>query len=375
MPFLRRILVSSFLLAAAASAFSASPRSTPQIVAYIFPQNATLTSGEVDPHSVTRLNYAFANIQDGRMVTGFAHDAENFAFLTALRKENPNLTILVSVGGWLWSTNFSDVSLNSATRATFIHSVAEFITQYQLDGLDIDWEYPGLPGAGHPFRPEDKQNFTALLRELRQHFDRVSRETGRRLYLTIAAGASPEFLAHTDIDKVARIVDTVNLMSYDYYEPGSGPLTGHHAALFTNPADPEKTSADASVRAFEKAGVPAGKLVLGIPFYGHAWTDVPPTSNGLYQPGKPAPRTGAPFSQIETTMLGHGFTRYWDPTSQVPSLYNPETRTFVSYEDPESIAGKCKYVRAHKLGGIMIWDLESDDPARTLIKSVNAGLH
>jgi chitinase len=378
MYFLRRILFSSLFIALAAAAFAApdkkATRPTPLLVAYIFPQDAALTAGQVDPHSVTRFNYAFANIKDGRMVTGFAHDAENFAFLTALRKENPQLTILASVGGWLWSGGFSDMALSKESRARFIDSAADFIAQYQLDGLDIDWEYPGMEGSTKAFRPEDKQNFTALLSELRERFNRDAKKNGRRLYLTIAAGASPEFLTHTEMDKVARLVDTVNLMAYDYYEPGSGPITGHHAALFTNPNDPQKESADASVHAFEQAGVPADKLILGIPFYGHAWSDVPPTANGLYQPGKRAPNTGASFSAIQSSMLGHGFTRFWDPVARVPWLYNAETRTFVSYEDQQSIAGKCEYVHANNLAGIMFWDFESDDPSGTLLKAVNACL-
>jgi chitinase len=370
----RIVALSLLLISTATSAIAAPPKSAPLLVAYIFPQNAVLTAGQVDPHSVTRLNYAFANIQDGRMVTGFAHDAENFAFLTALRKENPQLTILVSVGGWLWSGNFSDMALTKESRARFIDSAADFVAQYQLDGLDIDWEYPGLPGATQSFRPEDKQNFTALLGELRERFNREQKKSGRRLYLTIAAGASPDFLTHTEMDKVTRVLDTVNLMSYDYYEPGSGPITGHHAALFTNSKDPEKASGDASVRAFEKAGVPAEKLVLGIPFYGRAWADVPATGNGLYQPGKPAPNASAPFSLIASSMLSHGFERTWDPVSQVPTLYNPQTRVFVSYEDEQSIAAKCKYVQAMKLAGVMIWDLENDDPSGTLLKAINACL-
>jgi len=163
-------------------------------------------------------------------------------------------------------------------------------------------------------------------------------------------------------------------MSYDYYEPGSGPITGHHAALFTNPNDPQKESGDASVKAFEQAGVPADKLVLGIPFYGHAWGDVSGTANGLYQPGKPAPNVFASFSAIQSSMLGHGFTRFWDPVARVPWLYNAETRVFVSYEDEQSIAGKCEYMHANKLAGIMFWDFEADDPSGTLLKAVNACL-
>jgi chitinase len=383
---LRRILISFlFIVGGAAAAFAAPRKAAPQLVMYVFPQNAALTGGQVDAHAMTRINYAFANIEGGRMVAGFSHDAENFAFLTALRKENPELKVLVSVGGWLWSCNFSDMALTKESRALFIDSAAEFIAQNQLDGLDIDWEYPGIRGAGYSkdchqnpngndFRPEDTQNFTTLLMELRSRFDREAKKNGRRLYLTIAAGASPEFLTHTEMDKVARIVDTVNLMSYDYYEPGSGPITGHHAALYTNPNDPQKESGNASVRAFEEDGVPADKLVLGVPFYGHAWSDVPATANGLYQPGKKAPNVYAQFSAIQASMIGHGYTRFWDPVARAPYLYNAETRTFVSYEDPESLAGKCAYVHEKKLAGMMVWDLESDDEAGTLLKALNACL-
>jgi chitinase len=375
MQLLRRILFSFLFVAVPVAAFAAPHRAAPLLVMYVFPQDAALTAGQVDPHSITRVNYAFAKIQHGRMVAGFSHDGENFAFLTALRKENPKFAVLVSVGGWLWSGAFSEMALTRESRARFIDSASEFIAQYQLDGLDIDWEYPGMAGSTRNFRPRDKQNYTALLSELRERFDRDAKKSGRRLYLTIAAGASPEFLKHTEMDKISRVVDTVNLMSYDYYEPGSEPITGHHAALYTNPNDPQKASGDASVRAFEQAGVPADKLVLGVPFYGHAWSEVPPTANGLYQPGKKAPNVYAQFGAIQSSMLGHGYTRYWDPVSRVPWLYNAGTRTFVSYEDPQSIAGKCEYVHANKLAGMMVWDLESDDASGTLLKALDACLH
>ena len=366
----------ALLLPAALMVFAAVPveaREKPMVVAYLFPQDAKLEPGQVNARALTRINYAFANIENGRMVAGFKNDADNFATLVALKKENPQLTVLISVGGWLWSGGFSDVALTAESRAVFIDSVMDFLGRYHLDGLDIDWEYPGMAGAGHKFRAEDKRNFTLLLAELRRRFDEETKRTGRRLYLTIAAGASPEFLANTEMDKVARLVDTVNLMAYDYYEPGSSPNTGHHAPLYANPADPQKASADASVHVFEEAGVPANKILLGLPFYGHVWGQVPETAHGLYQPGKPIPNTYAPYGAIATTMLGHGYTRYWDPVSQVPYLYNPDTHIFVSYEDPESIAAKGRYVLAHKLGGIMFWSYESDSSG-TLLGAVNAAL-
>jgi chitinase len=373
LPGIRLIALSIALAVPALCATAAIRPSAPMIVGYVFPQNAALQPGEIDALSLTRINYAFANIEDGRMVTGFAEDARNFALLTGLKRENPSLTVLVSVGGWLWSTHFSDVSLTPQSRTLFIQSVMDFLTRYDLDGLDIDWEYPGMVGSGHPFRAEDKQNFTLLLKELRQLFNRETKRSHRRLYLTIAAGASNEYLDHTEMAKVQRYVDTVNLMAYDYYEPSSDAITGHHAPLFTNAADPKKISAEASVLAFERAGVPAAKVLLGLPFYGHMWGQVAENNHGLFQAGKPVPKGYAPYSLITETMLNHGFTRYWDPIASVPYLYSQEKQIFVSYEDPESLAAKCDYVLKHGLGGVMFWDY-SGDPSGTLLRAIDESL-
>jgi chitinase len=369
---IRVCLLIAFLLPAAfCSAAAAPPRA--EVVAYVFPQNAALQPGDIDARKLTRVNYAFANIKDGRMVTGFTSDAQNYAFLNGLKTENPSLTVLVSVGGWLWSTNFSDVSVSSESRKKFIESVMDFLRLYHLDGLDIDWEYPGLAGSGHPFRSEDGHNFTLLMKELRKRFDSESAKTGQRLYLTFAAGASDDYLAHTEMSKVQKYVDTVNLMAYDYVEPGSDPLTGHHAPLYTSPADVRNYSDDASVQAFEKAGVPAEKILLGVPFYGHVWGQVADVNHGLLQPGKQVPNAYAPFSAITANMLGNGYVRYWDPVASAPYLYNSDKHIFVSYEDPESLAAKCSYVKSHKLGGVMFWDY-SGDPTGTLLGVIDQSL-
>jgi chitinase len=347
--------------------------SEPIVVAYVFPQNAALQPGEIDVQRLNRINYAFANIEAGRMVTGFAHDADNFKFLEDLKRDTPSLTVLVSVGGWLWSNKFSDVSLTRQSRESFIESVMDFLARYDLDGLDIDWEYPGMAGSSQAFRSEDKQNFTLLLKELRNRFNQETKKNHKRLYLTIAAGASDEYLDHTEMAKVQRYVDTVNLMAYDYYEPGSDAITGHHAPLFTSTADPKKLSGDVSVKAFERAGVPPAKILLGLPFYGHMWAQVAGRNHGLFQPGKSVPKSYAPYSLIAQTMLSQGFDRYWDPVSSVPYLYSPEKQIFVSYEDAESIAAKCHYVLTRKLGGVMFWDY-SGDPSGTLLGTIHESL-
>jgi len=372
MQFLRRSLA-ILAMAVPILCHGASEPARPMVVGYVFAQDSQLLPGQIDAQQLTRVNYAFANIKDGRMVTGFAFDGQNFAMLNSLKKQNPDFTVLVSVGGWLWSTNFSDVSLTGESRKIFINSVMDFLAKYDLDGLDIDWEYPGMVGSGHPFRNVDSDNFTHLLKELRTRFDERSAKTHRKLYLTFAAGSSQDYLAHTNMKQAQQYVDTVNLMAYDYVEPGSDPLTGHHAPMLTNPADARNYSADASVQMFEKAGVPAKKILLGLPFYGHVWGEVADVNHGLMQPGKPVPNAYAPYSAITTTMLKQGYTRYWDPVAEAPYLYNPDKHIFVSYEDQQSIALKGSYVLAHKLGGVMFWDY-SGDPSGALLTAINNSL-
>jgi chitinase len=266
------------------------------------------------------------------------------------------------------------MALTKESRSRFIESVVEFVDRYKLDGLDIDWEYPGMTGAGNRFRSEDKLNYTLILQELRTRFNREQSRLGRPLLLSVAAGASSEFIAHTELGRVQRYLDTVNLMAYDYYEPGSEKISGNHAPLYTDPADPKRVSADRSVQEFERAGVPARKIVLGVPFYGHVWGDVGPTGHGLFQPGVTVPNAFANYGNIVTNMLNNGFTRYWDAAASVPYLYSEQKRQFVSYEDPESLALKCAYVRRKGLAGVMFWDYMGD-PTGALLNTINTAFY
>ncbi len=271
------------------------------------------------------------------------------------------------------AANFSDVALTKQRRSLFIESAVRFIDRHQLDGLDIDWEYPGQIGAGNRFRPEDKQNYTQLFKELRKRFDKDEKRLHRRLFLTSATGASSSFLENTEMGEVEKYLDTVNLMAYDYYEPTDDAVTGNHAPLFTDPSDPKKISAERSVREFEQAGVPAAKIVLGVPFYGHVWGEVEDVDHGLFRPGKRVPNEFALYSNIQSRMINNGFTRYWDPVASVPYLYNSEGKIFVSYEDPESLALKCKYVLDNRLRGVMFWEYAAD-AAGALVDTIDMAL-
>lgn len=348
-------------------------KTKPQVIAYVFPQNQVIRPETIAVEKLTRINYAFANLQGGKIVEGFPTDAQNYAVLQTLKQQNPNLKILVSVGGWLWSGHFSDMALTPKSRAIFIQSAIRFIEKYMLDGLDVDWEYPGMIGAGNRFRARDKQDYTSLLKEIHQRFLLEEKRLHRKLYLSIATGSGSDFLAHTEMAKVQQYVDTINLMAYDYYEPSSDSTTGNHAPLFPDPADPKKISADGSIYDYEEAGVTPAKIVLGVPFYGHMWGEVASNNHGLFQPGKAIPDAYAKYSDISSNMLQNGYTRYWDPLASAPYLYNPTTNIFISYEDPESLTAKCKYILEHKLGGIMFWDYASD-PSGVLLDTIHRQL-
>lgn len=338
----------------------------PEVIAYVLKRNDVIQPGEIAARKLTRINYAFALIKDGKIVNGYANDDQNLSALVALNKDNPDLKVLISVGGWSGSGTFSDTALTQESRHVFIDSVIDFLERNRLDGLDVDWEYPGVTGAGNKFRAEDKQNYTLLLQELRERFTEQEKKLGRPLLLTIAAGALDEFLDHTEMSKVQAYVDTVNLMSYDYYVPGADSLTGHNAPLFTSPADPKKTSADASVRAFENAGVPASKIVLGVPFYGHIWGGVGATADGLFQRGKRTTDAFVHYDQIAARIATDKLTRHWDAAASVPYLYGPQSKIFISYDDSESMALKCKYAREHGLAGVMFWEYASDTTGELL---------
>ena len=342
------------------------------VIGYVFPQEKVLAPTDIAAEKLTHINYAFANIQDGVMVEGFAHDAANFAVLNGLKARNPNLKVLVSVGGWSWSGRFSDMALTADSRKRFIDSAVAFLKRYQLDGLDIDWEYPGQIGMNNKFRPEDRENSTALLRELRAALDQAAGPGGKRYLLTMATEASDDWLVHTEMSKAQAYLDYVNLMAYDQFGADSDKVAGHHAPLFTSPANPKHDSAATSISHYIAAGVPARKIVLGVPFYGKAWGNVRPVNGGLYQAGGPAkPHLQTSFRAIREQLENkNGFVRQWDDASKAAYLYNADQKIFITYEDEQSVRAKASFVVDRGLAGIMFWEY-SEDPGNALLDAIN----
>ena len=293
----RRSRVWLLLVAVAVAVAEAGPvgrpaaGSAPVIVGYVYPRDGPVTLDANAAAKLTHLNFAFADVRAGRLSPAAPEAAASLAALVGARARNRGLRVLVSAGGWTGSRGFSDLALTPARRRAFASSVVEFLRRNDLDGFDLDWEYPGLPGNGNPHRPADRANFTALLAELRRALDEDGSARGRHLLLTIAAATSAEYLAHTDMASAQASLDLVNLMAYDFLLAESGDHAGHHANLRAPAGNPDASSVEKAVKAFLAAGVPAGKLVLGVPFYGRAWAGV----TGLPDLGRKGRSGGRPF--------------------------------------------------------------------------------
>ncbi len=369
------VLLSSIIICTCQTTQLVQSPTDKYIIAYFFPQDRKITSDEIAVENLTHINYAFADIRGGVIAEGFQHDSENLKILNQTRKRNPKLKILISVGGWTWSGKFSDMALTKVNRKKFIDSSISFIERYNLDGIDLDWEYPNLIGFGNIFRPEDTKNFTLLLKEFRYALSKLGEKEGKHYLLTIAAGAFDDYITNTEMGKAQEYLDFINLMAYDQYEAAIDSISGHHAPLFTNPRDPKQNSADASIHKFIQVGVPAKKIVLGVAFYGRSWEVVSSKYHGLYQPGGPVKeRIDVSFKYLKPNLENqNGFIRYWDSTASAPFLFNEAEKIFITYDDEESLKEKCKYIKKHGLKGAMFWEYQSDYDMR-LLQSLNDGL-
>lgn len=312
-----------------------------------------------DPHADMQFTYTQANSVDGSADDPASPLRGSFHQLQELKKLYPRLKILISLEGK--AAGFAEAA-KPENRAAFVASCIDTFVRGHFaagvhapgifDGFDVDWEYPG---------EGDAQNYTALLEEFRRQLDAVR----PGLKLTIAAGPSPRMYHGVDFAEVAKTVDLIGLMNYDY----SGPWhkeTGFHAPLYSDHGG----NADGTVRAYESEGVPAEKLLLGVPFYGYSWKSVGAENHGLFQPGE-AVHEDRPYSYIQT--LVKASTVYRDPAAQAPWLY--DGNTFWTYEDPVSARFKGAYAEQHQLGGVMVWHLGEDTSDGRLLKAVHEGLY
>jgi chitinase len=379
-----------------------------------FYEKNLITSGAVN--KLTEIDYAFSNIApdgtcasadawadwqkpvdaahsvDGTADTWSQSIAGNFNQLRELKKAYPNLKIVMSIGGWSESTNFSAAAATPASRAKFAQSCVDMYLNGNLpgvapgaaagifDGLAIDWEYPDEVGNGNPHGPQDTHNFTLLLQELRDQLDAAGRAAGKHYLLTADMPAGAEKVSHIEVGPVSRIVDWMNVMTFDFHGPWetAGP-TNFQSNLFPSPFDPAPRATPSnpypdngeistleSVTDYLRQGASPHKIAISIPFYAHGWTGVAPGPNGdgLYQPA-----TGVAADVEYNQIAAEPGTVHHDPITGAVYKYDPASQTFWTYDDPQSIQEKVWFIKALGLRGDMTWSLDGDTADGQLVNA------
>lgn len=292
------------------------------------------TKGLPDPTYLTHINYAFGKVNstfNGIIVP----NPNKLRSIIALKKQFPELKVCLSIGGW-GSGGFSEMAATKTNRDNFAKDCAAKVSAFQLDGIDVDWEYPTSSSAKISSSPSDTRNFSLLMQAIRKAI-------GPSKLLTLASSAGAGYI---DFKEVVPFIDFVNIMAYDM---SGAPL--HHSGLYRSSMSARLT-ADEAVIKHERAGVPPRKLVLGMPFYGHGRDSLPYYLN------------------YKDIIKLKGYVHHWDDSAKSPYLTDRTGRVVLNYENVASIAIKCQYIRSHGLLGGMYWDYDGDTPDGILRKTV-----
>ncbi|KAI0313932.1 chitinase [Amylostereum chailletii] len=312
-----------------------------------------------------------------------------------------NVTALASIGGWTGGIYFSSNVATAENRTAFVKTVTDMATNFSLDGLDFDWEYPNADGIGcNVVHPQDTSNFLSFLQELRQD------PVGSQLFLTAASSVNPWNDAtqtpSTNLSGFADVLDYIAIMNYDIWGSWT-PTAGPNAPLNDSCAstDRQQGSAVAAVQKWHAAGIPTNKLVLGVPSYGHSFRVAPqnavvdgtgelaayPAFAAQDQPlgdswddPNPGPdvcgNAQGPEGNFDfwgmfeggflvvdangTAVPAEGIASTFDECSQTPFVYNATSEVFVAYDDPRSFAAKGAFINSTGLRGFAMWETGGD---------------
>lgn len=296
------------------------------------------SEGMPDPTYLTHINYAFGHITD--TFDGIRIDnEEKLKALSLLKTDYPHLKLLLSIGGW-GSGFFSEMSADQNLRKAFAKDCQRVIEEFDLDGIDIDWEYPTSSMAEISSSPQDAENYNLLMSDIRA-------EIGINKLLTLASAASADYI---DFKGLMPFVDFVNIMSYDM---GTPPY--HHSALYQS--EHTRFSVDQAVKAHQLAGIPNNKLVVGLPFYGRFKSSLGNAIN------------------YKNIIELNDYEYKWDEVAQSPYLIDQHNNFVGSYDNPKSILLKCQYIKDNGLLGAMYWEYSGDDSQDTLKKAVHDGIN
>lgn len=315
---------------------------------------------DTQARKLTHLNLAFAPMKDGE--TFMELNDRQLLEIARLRRANPRLAILVSTGGG-GDRGHGEATSTPEGLDKLTASTVRLVEKYDLDGIDCDWEFPGDTGI-----IEEKYQHTALFADYRKKLDALTEKTGKKYWLTTAAGAGEWYLNRTEIEKSQVYLDFINLMTYDSNTDST--IAGHHTHLYESkvPGCPRVQSADHNIRIMVEAGVPIEKILIGVAFFSHRWDQVPDVNHGLYQPTPFKNMYGPSYTEISLKYEDKmDYIKYWDEDAQAPFLFNGAT--FISYDDPRSVTLKCQYALDHNMGGAFYW-VHHDDAGSVLFDTM-----
>ncbi|RYY58026.1 MAG: glycoside hydrolase [Chitinophagaceae bacterium] len=350
-----KVFLLSCLLAFSITVAQAQQPKDPRVIAYFAGNISQLDSFDVT--KLTHIIFCFGHLNGNQYRVDNAKDTAIIRKMVTLKKINPALKVILSLGGWGGCETCSFAFSTPEGRQEFASEFKKLNDYFGTDGLDLDWEYPTIrldndidKNPVHQAGPADRDNFTDLAR-------RIRRELGPVHELSFAAGGFDTYLTGSvDWAAVMPEINYVNLMSYDIIN-GYSTETGHHTALYSTPK--QKESTDNAVSYLLKIGVDPKKIIIGAAFYARVWENVPGKDNGLYQKGKF--KEGFSFSSFPQKLnAAAGFETYWDDTAKAPWSYNKKKKLFATYDDKRSIREKTNYVISKGLGGIMFWELSND---------------
>ncbi|KAF1291106.1 glycoside hydrolase family 18 protein [Candidatus Enterococcus leclercqii] len=323
-----------------------------EIIAYL-DDNKVWEKEDIAAEKLTIINYAFANIIELEIV----RELKKIHLVNELKQEHPHLRSCISIGGWS-ADGFSDGVATAENRHELIENLIAYMERYDFDGIDLDWEYPGMDLAGIKASPEDAANFLSFVKELREKLNELTANNGRSYLLTAAIGAAKPLLDTMSPNEKYEYIDYldfVNVMTYDM-RGSFTKIAGHHTNLA--PYQGQELSVMEAVENLRAKNIPNEKIVIGCAFYSRIWRGFADTQHPVGAKAQAAGGETNNYNQLKPLFDAHPENLYWDEEAHAPYYFDGEQ--FMSFDDERSMKEKAEYVMAEELRGLMFWEYSLD---------------